>query len=362
VSTASRWAVSALGIVAAFTGAWVWLRAGDSPGEHERPQKRAVVDRAAPGGSSPDLLYMKGSVLHRMDVRTGDDQVVVTLPDADVHSAPASPLIAYVTSSGGGDEDFAAAPELTVLDPETGRKLHRGPGVAPMWSPDGKRLAYLKPVEPRACAGETCAGAVEVAIYEVGRDTRSTLLSEGRWSLVTWSGGEVVVADQSRPGSGVVVRPGSRAPLGIPPSIIWGASPDGQWLVTAGRRGAAFVATGQRSGDKVTIPLAGRRLAEGAWAADSDRVAAVVLRVVAGIPRTRLVTLSPRQPSPAPVPSSRGAIGRPLWSIDGSSIAFARVAGPGGRKLRATWCPVEGSGRCRELLSWTDDVRLLELE
>jgi hypothetical protein len=62
------------------------------------------------------------------------------------------------------------------------------------------------------------------------------------------------------------------------------------------------------------------------------------------------------------VPSSLGAIGRPLWSTDGSSIAFARVAGPGGRKLRAMWCSLEGSGRCRQLLSWTDDVRLLELE
>ena len=95
MSSASRWAVSALGIVAAFTGAWVWLRAGDSPGEHERPQKRVVVDRPAPGGRSPELLYMNGSVLHRMDVRTGDDEVVVALPGADVHSAPASPPVRW---------------------------------------------------------------------------------------------------------------------------------------------------------------------------------------------------------------------------------------------------------------------------
>jgi hypothetical protein len=38
------------------------------------------------------------------------------------------------------------------------------------------------------------------------------------------------------------------------------------------------------------------------------------------------------------------------------------VAGPGGRKLRATWCPMNPPRRCRDLLSWTDDVRLLELE
>ncbi len=362
MSSASRWAVSALGIVAAFTGAWVWLRAGEPSGEREQPQQQEVIDRPGAGTSPPKLLYMKGSVLHRMEVRTGNDEVVVDLPPADVHSAPESSLIAYVTSPGGAQEDFDAAPELTILDPETGRKLHQAPGVAPLWSPDGRRLAYLRPVEPRACAGETCAGAVEVAVYEVASDTGSTLLSEGRWSLITWSGGGVVVADQDRPGSGVVVRPGSRAPLGIPPSIIWGASPDGRWLVTAGRAGAAFVEVGDPTGHPVTVPLAGRRLAEGAWAANSDRIAAIVLRVVGGIPRTRLATLSPRHPAPATVPSSLGAIGRPLWSTDGSSIAFARVAGPGGRKLRAMWCSLEGSGRCRQLLSWTDDVRLLELE
>jgi hypothetical protein len=360
--SAPRWAVSALGIVVAVAGAWVWLRAGEPSRERGHPRQQEIVNRPAPGGSSPKLLYMKGSVLHRMDVRTGDDDIVVDLPRADVHSAPASSLIAYVTSSGGGDEDFDAAPKLTVLDPETGRKLDLGSGVAPLWSPDGNRLAYLKPVEPRACAGETCAGAVEVAVYEVASDARSTLLSEGRWSLITWSGGGVVVADQDRPGSGIVARPGSQAPLGLPPSIIWAASPDGRWLVTAGRAGAAFVELGHPSGDPVTVPLAGRRLAEGAWTPNSDRIAAVVLRVIGGIPRTRLATLSPRDPAPAPVPSSRGAIGRPLWSSDGSSIAFARVAGPGGRKLRATWCPLGGPGRCRELLSWTDDVRLLELE
>jgi hypothetical protein len=114
-------------------------------------------------------------------------------------------------------------------------------------------------------------------------------------------------------------------------------------------------------GERVQVSLGGRRLAEGAWSPDSRRVAAVLLRVAGGIPETRLALLAPGSPDPQPVASSSGAIGRPLWSEDGRSLVFAQVTGPGGGRLRARWCPLAGGG-CRTLLSWTDDVRLLELE
>jgi dipeptidyl aminopeptidase/acylaminoacyl peptidase len=361
MSSASR-AVAVVVGVAAVVGASLWGRAV----VETTPERKPVLteNKRASGPDPLELLYMKGPVLHRMDVRSGADEVLAELPRADVHAAPLSGRLAFVSDTGGGEQDFEAAPELTVLEPESGRRLELGPGVAPLWSPDGSRLAYLRPVEPRSCAGESCSGAVEVVTYEIGSGRRATLLGPGRWSLLAWTGDRLLAADQERLGSSVVVEPGSRRRLAVAPSSLWGASPNGRWLVTVTRNGASFVELDESSPleRRVEVPLGGQRLAEGSWSGDSKRIAAVLLRVSGGIPRTQLAIMGPERPAPIPVASSAGVIGRPLWSEDEASIAFAQVTGRGGRRLRAMWCPLEASGGCRELLSWKDDVRLLELD
>ena len=360
MSSASR-AVAVVVGVAAVVGTSLWGRAVVTT-----PEREPVLseNERATGPDPLELLYMKGPVLHRMDVSSGADEVLAELPAADVHAAPLSGRLAFVSDTGGGEQDFEAAPELTVLEPETGRRLDLGPGVAPLWSPDGSRLAYLRPVEPRSCAGESCSGAVEVVTYEVGSGRREILLGPGRWSLLAWTGDRLLAADQERLGSSFVVEQGSRRRLAVAPSSLWGASPDGRWLVTVMRKGATFVELDEFSplGRRVAVPLGAQRLAEGSWSGDSKRIAAVLLRVSGGIPRTRLAIMAPERPAPIPVASSAGVIGRPLWSEDEASIAFAQVTGRGGRRLRAMWCPLEASGGCRELLSWKDDVRLLELD
>jgi WD40 repeat protein len=338
-------------------GAWLWVRQAPT----ETGARREREEPSPPG--APQLLYMKGSSLHRMNVQTGKDELVAELPNGDVQAAPSSDRLAYVAGRGGG-EDFDVAPEITLMQPDTGRQVDLGAGLAPLWHPEGGRLAYLRPIEARACSGESCSGAVEVVVYEVGSGTRTTLLGPGRWSLLSWAGPLLVVGDQRRPAVTVMAGPDSNRRLELPPSSVWGASPDGGWLVAVHRFEAEFVRFGPSGlgGARVPLSLGGRRLAEGAWSPDSRRVAAVLLQVAGGIPETRLALLSPGSPAPEPVASSRGAIGRPLWSEDGRSLVFAQVTGPGGGRLRARWCPVASGGDCRTLLSWKDDVRLLELD
>ena len=325
------------------------------------------------GGSSPtsgavrqrrpaplSLLYLRGARLHRLNLRTGGDEVLRTLPPADVHAAPDSAWLALVSDPRA--TDFAAQPRLSLLHPDSGRRRSIGPGFAPLWRPDGAAVAYLRPVEERSCDAETCAGRVEVVTAGLSGE-RDILLGPGHWTLLTWAGPRLLVADLDDPGAVTITGgPGPPHRLPLAPAEIWGASPDGRWVVVARPRDAAFIALsraaelGRRRGLRP-----GGRLAEGAWSPHSDTVAGVVLQGIGdGVPSSRVVLSSPDGASRA-LRGSKGAAGAPLWSPDGRAIAFPQAAGKARDRLRAQVCMVEGSS-CRSWLSWTDEVRLLRLE
>lgn len=306
------------------------------------------------------LLYLRGARLHRLDLSTGGDEVLRTLPPAEVHAASASDWLALVTASGA--TDFAAEPRLSLLHPDSGRLLRLGPGFAPLWRPDGDAVAYLRPVEERSCDAETCSGRVEVVTALVSGE-RKTLLGPDHWTLLTWAGPRLLLGDLDDSGAVTIAGgPGPSHQLPLAPAELWGASPDGRWVVVAGPSGAAFTPLSRV--DELGTPRAlatGGRLAEGAWSPQSDAVAAVVLRGVRdGVPSSRMVLSSPAGASRA-LRGSKGAAGAPLWSADGRAIAFPQAVGKAQDRLRAQVCMVEGSS-CRSWLKWTDEVRLLRLE
>ena len=306
------------------------------------------------------LLYLRGARLHRLDLRTGGDEVLRTLPPADVHAAPDSAWLALVSDPRA--TDFAAQPRLSLLHPDSGRRRSIGPGFAPLWRPDGAAVAYLRPVEERSCDAETCAGRVEVVTAGLSGE-RDILLGPGHWTLLTWAGPRLLVADLDDPGAVTITGgPGPPHRLPLAPAEIWGASPDGRWVVVARPRDAAFIALsradelGRRRGLRP-----GGRLAEGAWSPHSDTVAGVVLQGIGdGVPSSRVVLSSPDGASRA-LRGSKGAAGAPLWSPDGRAIAFPQAAGKARDRLRAQVCILESSS-CRSWLNWTDEVRLLRLE
>jgi hypothetical protein len=306
-------------------------------------------------------------MLHSRDLTTGEDRIVERLPSSDVWAAPEAPLLASVADAqppAPGEEDFAVRPELLLVDARTGARRELGPGVAPLWDEAGERLAWLRPVEDRSCAGEICAGAVAVETVEVDSMRSQTVLPAGRWSLLSWAGEALLVADVRAPDRVVVATlEGATAELPVAASEVWGATPDGDWLVrvAAGRVELLPLDGGVASGPARAVAGGGRALAEGSWSPGGDRLAAVELRV--GRPaRARVVVVSVPDGSLRPVPSSRGATGRVVWSPDGDEVAFARSAGRRGGRLEAVICPVSGTSGCRALFSWVRDVTLLRLE
>ncbi|MDQ3660703.1 MAG: hypothetical protein M3454_06515 [Actinomycetota bacterium] len=342
-------AAAALLLVSGWAGVTLLpLSSPDEGGDPRRPPARPL-----------SLLYLRGERLHSLNLRTGGDEIVRTLPPADVHAAPASAWLALVTAPAGAD--FAAEPNLSLLEPSSGLRHRLGPGFAPLWRPDGAALAYLRPVEDRRCEAEACAGRVEVVTAGVSGE-RETLLGPGHWTLLTWSGARLLVAERDDPDVVTIAGSGSQHRLPLAAAKVWGASPDGRWAVIAGPRGAAFVAL--RRGDELghrRALVAGGRLAEGQWSPHSDVLAGVVLRGIRkGVPSSRMVLSSPDGPT-RELQGSSGAAGGPLWSGDGRALAFPQTVGKAQDRLRARVCVLESS-TCKSWLTWTDEVRLLRLE
>lgn len=304
--------------------------------------------------------------MRRFDVATERDESIARLPSADVRAAAASGWIAALVDRrppAVGEEDFAVEPHLELLDAATGDRVAAGPGFSPVWNPDGSRLAWLRPVEPRSCFGESCSGRVEVAVLDPSSSARRRVLPPGRWALLGWAGDALLVSEVDDPDHVLLASlDGSVESLDVVPSELWGASPDGGWIVTVSASGVEVAALqGGAVEERSPVPLRATALAEGSWSPGGDRLAAVALRAgTGGVPRSRVVVVVPGPRRAAAVEGSDGAAGSVLWSRDGAWIAFARQVGPGARRLRAVVCRLGGG--CRGLFSWTDDVELLRLE
>ncbi|MDQ3620202.1 MAG: hypothetical protein M3391_08755 [Actinomycetota bacterium] len=310
------------------------------------------------------LLFLRGRVIRSFELDGAVQEPVVTLPGDNAVLSVDGTTAAVVTAAvpTGNDQDFLEYPELQTIDLDSGAREILGPGFSPLWSASGS-LAYIEPVERRACDGEVCSGRARVVVAGAG-ESPQPVTSPGRWGLLGWAGSRLLVADQSDLRRTESVGPdGATASLAIPPSEIWGASPDGHWLIRAGRRSSTILAldeSGAPTGRAIDVDLDGAALGPGTWAPDSSTVAAVAITAApGGIPISRMLTLSTAGPFPRAVPGSRRAVGNVVWSPDSSRFAYAQAAGPGGTSLTARLCDLDGA--CRSIFHWTQGVTLLAL-
>ena len=325
-------------------------------------------------GGPNEILYLSGTSLIRRNLEADQEEPVATLPTPSVYASPGSHWIAYITSKVSAEADFAAVPVLHLYDLENDAKEKYGAGVAPVWNPAGTHVAFLRPVQPRDCQGESCSGDVQVGVVEAATGEESLLLDPGTYSILGWAGERVLVSDFADPTKTISVSlDDERGDLGMPASQYWDASPDGRWVVKANAKKTEFISIeGDELGDeRVTVELDDYRLLEGAWAHDSSQVAAVVSleekprnrsRGAAAQTSTRIVTFSPDDPEPKTLEATFGATGTVLWAVDNEGIVFASLLDPKRALFQAKYCSVGNETSCRIVTSWTEGVALLRTE
>ena len=309
-----------------------------------------------------EVIYLNRQTVIAREVDGGSERTLAQLSSPDAVASPDGALVAYVTTSDpAAEEDFVAAPELRVLDVDSGSEHSIGPGFAPVFSPDGNRIAFLVPEQMRICEGEACASRSVVAVAASSGDEPIERLTEpGMFALLGWLDESVVVFDQSSPPRALIAHEsGAASTIPYPPHEIWGPSPDGRWLLAI--RGGDAVFESVEGRERTHVPLGRAALGEGAWAPDSSGVAAVAIGR-GGPAASELVLVRPATRSITSVTGSRGAAGQVHWAPDARSLVYARSTGSRGRRLEAVFCPdVTGASACRPLFSWGRGVTLLAL-
>ncbi|HEV2755532.1 MAG TPA: hypothetical protein VG318_07115 [Actinomycetota bacterium] len=347
-------------------------------------------DSAAGGGSAvnaassfeggpPEVLMMSGATLVRRNVEKQTEDLVTDIPSPSVYAAPGSPWLAYVASKkGGGNDDFAGAPVLHLLDVENDEKSAHGPGVAPVWNAAGTHVAFLRPVEPRDCAGESCSGDVQIGVVEASTGRESVLLDPGRYTVLGWSGDWILVSDFDSPTEVISVSlDDERTTLDMPSSQFWAASPDGEWVIKTNAKKTEFISVtdGELGEERIPVEVGEYELLEGSWSHDSSTVAAVTRitsgtyrgdkkkpTFVEGEPTTQVMAFSPESPELEPVADTYGATGNLLWAPDNESVVFSSLLDPKRALFQAKHCPLGNSGACSIVTSWTEGVVLLRAE
>lgn len=335
-------------------------------------------------GGPDELLILSGNSLQIKGIEDQSEEMVAEVPTRNIYPSPGSTWIAYVTSEVS---DGGTVPSIHLLDVETEEERNLGAGYAPVWSPGGTQLSYLKPLDQGSCGGEVCSGEAELVVRDLISDVSTTVLEEGAWSVISWAGDRVLVADGTLPDETLSVGlEDDPIPLELNPASIWGVSPDGTWLVQVDDEGQRFVPLeeGRLGGEPVEIELKGTVLGEGSWSHDSSMVAVITYAPTFDEVRgekkgsknktkepastaplglgSEVVTLSPDQPAPEPVAESLGAQAEVLWSPDGRAIVFPKLPSADASVLQAVYCTLDGRDSCRIVSSWSGGVDLLRLQ
>jgi WD40-like Beta Propeller Repeat len=328
------------------------------------PSVEASANAAAAfEGGDTSLVYASfedGAQLHRLNLDTEEDEVVVDLPrSGDALAAPGSEWLSVQLVEERGD---GIQPVIYLFNPDGEQETKLGAGFDAVWSPDGSRLAYNSPADPTKCKADGCTGDISIEIADPETGSTSTLVDAGAFEVIGWAGDHLIVQDESTPGSPILqsVSPqGAMNEMPIRPIDYWGASPDGKWVVESPDTGATRffeMVNGEVTGDGEEVAIReGSKLGAGAWAHDSSYVAAFALGEDEGLD---FVTFRPNAPDPVVLDEGgQASTGLVFWSPDNDAVLFQRFTGD---ELEAVYCPLDGE--CKPYLTWTSGRTLLRIE
>jgi len=335
VAASSRFVAIALVVVLA--GASVLAVLGNSGQDSPTPPPSGEPSPAT------GALYVSGDTLQRVDLDSGEARAIGRTPTNDLHASPSTPWIAYVVSGDGaeGEEDILAEPELRTINLETGVTTEIGPGFRPLWHPIASRFAYLRPLGGRRCSGESCSGLLEVVVHDADTQETVVLTEPGRFNPLAWSGPRLLVADESDLSATLSLGMGTDVErLEIEPSDLWGASPDGRWILRSVPGAATLMDL--ESGAKRNWDVSHGVLAEGAWSPDSKQIVAAVLNEART--KTRAVLIDVPRGGVREITSELPGIIDITWDRDASRFGFLTFVGRSNR-TELNVCSSE-DGRC----------------
>lgn len=388
----SLWLLLGAALVAAAVLIYVFVIDSDDEGGGSAAERSGNAATGFEGGPA-EVLYVSGTSLVRYDLDASAEEVVEELKSTIYAVSPGSTWIANVLTAE--PNDAPAYPEIHLYDAATQTSEKIGPGYAPVFSADGQRLAYLRPIDLDTCDGQVCFDELEVIAFDPATGEEQ-VLEEGRWNILDWAGDQVLVSEEADPRQlSLLSTTGDEVTsFRIEPGEILDVSPDGRWLLNVSNGLVTFYSLeGAGTGsEEVEVPARGRIVTAVAWSPTSstvialtspggDQSSALVQGESSGskgrprrpepskpknspviIPVTNLVSFSPEEPKPLTLGESEAAEAPILWSPDESHILFPKLVDPTQGIRQAAYCALGAALECQTYFSWTTGVTLLRME
>lgn len=208
-----------------------------------------------------------------------------------------------------------------------------------MWNASSSAIAAIAP----AADGET------IVVHNLPGGIVDTSAPHDAWSLVGWSGDDVVAIGARSGVTRVPVDGSETAGLRVAPEEMWGVAPVGDTYLAVTDSGGTLVGSDGRR----RVNVSERVLGDGAWSWDGATVAATLV----ARPRTQLVLVDAATGHVRQVAAGPGVQGNVVWAIDNKTFAFVRVDPDDRTRLQAVICTSRID--CGPAFSWGQGVRLL---
>lgn len=181
-----------------------------------------------------EILYSEddpdSARLHRLDLRTGEDRVLLEAPAAGILTAPVGDYAAYKTlrTEDGRevrDADGApATPVLHVVNLETGEDETFEDVSDPWWSWDGERLLVSRAGADPPAIGTLAVDETEVRPLE--------LPPAAKWVPMGWAEDRVLMFKYPEEALFLASRDGALEPVATPDGVIrLDPSPEGRYVL-----------------------------------------------------------------------------------------------------------------------------------